>query len=1308
MKNIMASLRVSMIDRRGWTVGVAIIGIALFLSACGGSPNVSLSPFGSNQPIVDQIEPTSGTVAGGTPVVILGQNFENNASVTIGGQPATNVSFIGPLELTAMTPKANATGMVDVVVSNPGGGSGTLHNGFTYVSPPVITAISPTKGSILGGATVTITGIGFLSSATVSFGNVPGTNVIVSANGDTITVTSPPHAAGTVVVTVNNGGGASATIDFIYGLPPTVTSIVPPAGPTSGGTPVTITGTEFQPGATVTIGGAAATNVNVSATATSLTAVTPLHAAGAADVKVTNPDGNAATLASGFTYQLITVTITSVTPPTGLPGGGTPVTIIGTNFEQNAVVMFDGIPATTVVVDPTGTKITCFAPAGPAGTAVDVTVINPDNSTVTAAKAFTYSGVALTITNVSPPSGTTAGGTAVTITGTGFNTTPGTTTILTFGGTNATSVTVVSSTQITAVTPAQAAGPADVTIINPDTSTFTLSGGYTYTASSGLTIASITPGSGTTAGGTMVTIIGSGFQSGLTVEFGTTPGTNVAVPDPTQITVTTPAATAAGQVNVTVINPAPGGQSVTSPGPNAGTTNGFNYTNPAPTITTISPTFGSTAGGTSVTINGTGFISLPTVTFGGVASPSVVFVNSTQLTATTPAESASTINVVVTNPDNQSATSPVQFTFGVTAVQVLTTTTPDGNPTAPYYATLQAAGGTPPYTWSIASGSLPPGLSLNATTGVVSGVPTTTGVSNFTAQATDSLSATGTAGLAISVELPTVAVLPSTFLDTTFPDTSKYTPIPVPDGGNLQAAINTAAVGCATVGQLILLHSGSTYSRTFKLPQTSCAPGQWIIIQTDPKTLPPSTTLPPQGTRIDPSYSPVLAKILSDANAVSPITALSNASHFWFMGLEIGVTSSVTLNYGIFNVGNGENDPSLLADHIYVDRCYIHGNATGNIQRGFQMNGASLALVDSYVENVHFVGTDSQAAAAWNSPGPLKIVNNFLSASSEIVLFGGAGVDIPNVVPSDIEIRRNHFFKPTSWFNCNPAKSAHCPGDYAGIGWEVKNWLEFKDAQRVLVEGNVFENNWANAQAGIGVLFTPRNQKNGLKGANFTVADVTFRYNFINHEAGGFAISGEDGASPPTLTTQRLNIHDNLFLDLNSDPWGGNGFMMVITNSATGLLPPDSVTFDHNTGFQSATTIDTGDNAGTNLINNFIFTNNILPFNTFVVVGAGTTPNGASLDAYFLNSILTNNVFVSPPPTFKPLPPGNFFPADFSPANLGFVNFAGEDFRLCTAALCNGSTSPYAGQGILPSGVPDREDIGADVSAINAVTAGVK
>src|SRR5262249_2101921 len=126
---------------------------------------------------------------------------------------------------------------------------------------------------------------------------------------------------------------------------PTVTGVSPTTGPTAGGTPMTIAGTNFLSGATVSVGGTAATGGSVVDSST-ITATTPAHAAGLVGVTVTNSDAQAATLANAFTYVAPAPAVTSVSPPSGSITGGTALTITGTGFAAGASVTVGGTAAT--------------------------------------------------------------------------------------------------------------------------------------------------------------------------------------------------------------------------------------------------------------------------------------------------------------------------------------------------------------------------------------------------------------------------------------------------------------------------------------------------------------------------------------------------------------------------------------------------------------------------------------------------------------------------------------------------------------------------------------------------------------------------------------------------------------------------------------------------------------------------------------------------------------------------------------------------------------------------------------------------
>jgi len=220
------------------------------------------------------------------------------------------------------------------------------------------------------------------------------------ASSTLIQATTGPHPAGTVSVTVTNPDSTAGSLPngFTYtgaSPAPTVTAVNPASGSTAGGTAVTVTGTAFVAGATVTFGGIAASLVSV-LSASSLTCLTPVHAAGAVDVVVTNPDQQVGTLPGGFTYVAAPApTIVSISPNSGPSSGGTAVTISGANFVSGVTVTFGGAAATGVTVV-SANSITASTPAHAAG-AVDVAVTNPDNQSGLLPAGYTYQAQGCTL-----------------------------------------------------------------------------------------------------------------------------------------------------------------------------------------------------------------------------------------------------------------------------------------------------------------------------------------------------------------------------------------------------------------------------------------------------------------------------------------------------------------------------------------------------------------------------------------------------------------------------------------------------------------------------------------------------------------------------------------------------------------------------------------------------------------------------------------------------------------------------------------------------------------------------------------------
>lgn len=597
-------------------------------------------------PTVTSISPTAGPVGGGTTAVIIGTNFSTTSSITFGGTDVAAFTVNSATQITVTTP-AGSVGPADVIVMTSGGAA-TLTSGFTYVAAPTVKSITPAGGSTLGGETVVLTGTNLAAATGVDFGGVAAASFTIDSPTQ-ISVVTPAHP--TALVTVNvvtPGGTASAPISFSY-FPygPTIASVAPASGSTLGGDTVVITGTYLNDASAVMFGSVPATSFTVDSP-TQITAVTPANAAGPIALMITTPGGTEF-LVAAYTYVVDAPTVSSVSPSSSLTSGGGTVVITGTNLLDASAVSFGGTAATSFTVD-SATQISAVVPSHVAGS-VDVVVTTP-GGTATLASGFTYTAPLPFVFSTSPATGSTLGGTTVTIGGTSLI---GATSV-TFGGVPATSYIVNSPTQITAVTGPRAAGTVNVTVVTAGGSG-TLSSGFTYVVTAP-TVSAVSPSTGSTLGGTSVTITGTNLTGATAVDFGGTAATSFTIDSATQITAVAPAG-AAGAVDVTV----------TSPSGTGSLPSAFTYVTPVPALSGVSPSTGTTLGGTSVTITGTDLTDASSVTFGGTAATSFSVDSPTQITATTPAHGAGAVDVVATTPGG-TATLVSGFTYVVTAPTV--------------------------------------------------------------------------------------------------------------------------------------------------------------------------------------------------------------------------------------------------------------------------------------------------------------------------------------------------------------------------------------------------------------------------------------------------------------------------------------------------------------------------------------------------------------------------------------------------------------------------------------------------------------
>ncbi|MGO9456559.1 MAG: IPT/TIG domain-containing protein [Acidimicrobiales bacterium] len=284
-----------------------------------------------------------------------------------------------------------------VVVAGSGTWAGAasppaLHRATPAAHPsivaPTISSVAPKTGPSTGGTRVTITGTDFTGVTEVSFGTVPATNSQIVATGTTkLSVVTPAHTPGTVNVSITTThGDATDTGAFTYFAPkPTIGSLSPSSGATTGGTSVTIRGAHLTASTSVTFGATPAPTFQVTGT-TKLVVKTPTHAAGKVAVTVDTTHGTA-TKATAFTFLLPAPTISSVTPESGPTAGGTVVTVRGTHLTGASRVTFGTVAATTLHVS-SATALTARTPAHGAG-AVTVAVTAP-GGTGAGPGAFTF------------------------------------------------------------------------------------------------------------------------------------------------------------------------------------------------------------------------------------------------------------------------------------------------------------------------------------------------------------------------------------------------------------------------------------------------------------------------------------------------------------------------------------------------------------------------------------------------------------------------------------------------------------------------------------------------------------------------------------------------------------------------------------------------------------------------------------------------------------------------------------------------------------------------------------------------------
>ena len=450
-------------------------------------------------------------------------------------------------------------------------------------------------------------------------------------------------------------------------------------------------------------------------------------------------------------------------------------------------------------------------------------------------------------------------------------------------------------------------------------------------------------------------------------------------------------------------------------------------------------------------------------------------------------------------------------------------------------------------------------------------------------------------------------LLPRVLLDFPYPAVTGRS-IRVDAGDNLQSALKKARRG-----DEIVLASGARFTGNFVLPALSgTAADGWVTIRGEK-----SDRLPPLGTRVAPGDGILMPTIITP-NTGPALRLEAGASGWRMVGLEVTIVPTVTqISYGLIYLGEADKSQSTIESvpsDLVLDRMYIHAQPTTNITRCVALHSARTQISDSYLTECHAQGYDSQAIWGGNGPGPYRIVNNTLEGAGENIMFGGNDPTIPGLVPSDIEIRRNYVHTPLAW---------------RGV-WTRKNLLEFKNASRVLIEANVFDGVWSDAQTGWAIILKSANQYGGCRWCRTT--DVTFRRNLIRNAGAGINIASRGDNPNVDTTVRRILILESVLDNLGAAPYTGEQRGLQLLGEMAGITVERTVISGT---LNAAMMLD--NRSGTT---ESAFRDNVWVQGRYGVMASGTAAGTASLAKGVPGAVWERMILVGPQRTAYPIGTG--------------------------------------------------------------------
>jgi hypothetical protein len=459
-----------------------------------------------------------------------------------------------------------------------------------------------------------------------------GSNAVQSfqvIDDETIDARVPPGSVGPAAITIENANGRFVCAGcFTYYEEVFLRAATPREGPLRGGTTVTLTGAGFTPDVHVLFGGQSAPAFSVGSSSSMTVTAPRAVAAGTVDVTVYSKNGLGA-LRRAYRYY-DDLRVSAVAPLSGPLAGATTVVITGSGFDGATSVTFGGVPAASFTVN-SSTQITALTPSRSSPGAVPLEVITPRDRWV-ARGAFSYvNGTGFAVYGVFPHVGPAAGGNVVTVTGEGLD---APNLAITFGGQSA-AITNQTANEATVSVPMRGLSrKVDVvsTAAGPSSS---LPQAYTY----GIALTDIAPRSGPIAGGTAATLAGSAFPPDAEVFIGAGQAPVQGAPSESSIAVLTPAGQGGVATDVWV-------REAADPENEATLEDVFTFDEPI-SVGRVQPARGAIAGGTLITVLGSGFGESTLVRFGANVAKDIKLIDSHTLTCRTPRGSVGVVDVKV-------------------------------------------------------------------------------------------------------------------------------------------------------------------------------------------------------------------------------------------------------------------------------------------------------------------------------------------------------------------------------------------------------------------------------------------------------------------------------------------------------------------------------------------------------------------------------------------------------------------------------------------------------------------------------------